>query len=382
MKVLHVVEASEAGVARHLIDLCTGLVQHGVEVHLVYSPVRMDALMQRGLERLQQLGVRPYALPMRRAPHWSDLRAMARLHAYIQQQGPFDVIHAHSSKAGGITRLLALLSRSVRQTPLVYTPHAFVTLAQWMGWKRRVYGAVERLLAPFTTRLIAVSEVEREEALRLGYPPAKLVKIYHGIHPLNPPAGCRSVRRRWGVPDSGLVIGFLGRLDHQKNPFLLLRAFAKALEALPHSTTLVLAGSGPLAEPLQRTLHSWGLQDRVFLPGFMKAEEALCGFDLFVISSDYEVGPYVLLEAMAVGLPVVTTRVGMAPEILQDGVNGFVVPCNDEETLADRMVRLATDPNLRRHMGKRAKETVRQFSVDRMVAQTLQLYEQIQSPSG
>jgi hypothetical protein len=109
MRVLHIVEATSAGVGKHVLGLCEGLAKRGVEVHLIYSPLRMDSLFQTGMERLREAGVKLSSFPMRREPHISDVGALRYLRTYVIRHGPFVLIHAHSSKAGGLARLLRIL---------------------------------------------------------------------------------------------------------------------------------------------------------------------------------------------------------------------------------------------------------------------------------
>ena len=99
-RILLVTEATAAGLARHVIDLGCGLARAGNDVRVIYSPLRVDGVFRRGLERFSQLGIEVAAVPMRRSPHPSDAVAAAAIRSYIKSHGPFDVIHGHSSKGG------------------------------------------------------------------------------------------------------------------------------------------------------------------------------------------------------------------------------------------------------------------------------------------
>jgi glycosyltransferase involved in cell wall biosynthesis len=174
----------------------------------------MDSLFQTGMERLREAGVKLSSFPMRREPHISDVSALRYLRTYVIRHGPFMLIHAHSSKAGGLARLLRILGGP----PVVYTPHAFATLSKNRG--RLAYlthEVAERFLANFTSVLIALSTCEAKEAKRLGY--QKLAIVHNGIDLAELPLGSRDeIRQEWGIAPDAIVIGFVGRLAPQ-TPF-------------------------------------------------------------------------------------------------------------------------------------------------------------------
>lgn len=372
VRVLEILEATGGGTARHVVDLGEGLAQRGVEVHLAYSPLRMDFIMREGLERLRKAGVRLLELPMRRAPHPSDLWALWKLWRYLKDEGPFHLVHGHSSKGGGMARLLGYMGVKV-----VYTPHAFVTKSPTLSaMERWVYAWVERALTHKTDVLIAVSQDEAKEAVRLGFHPERIYLIPNSVH-LGPAPGPmekgEELRKKMGIPVGAPVVGFVGRLAPQKNPLLLIKAFALVQKKYPDAT-LVVVGEGPLEGLLREEVKGLGLEGKVHWPGVMDGRMAMRMFDLFALPSDYEGFPYVLLEAMAEGLPVVTTRVGGSEELISDGKNGFIVPVRDPEALAEALSRLLSDENLRRQFGRKSLERVQAFSVDKMVEATLEVY--------
>ncbi|MER3536302.1 MAG: glycosyltransferase family 1 protein [Thermus sp.] len=372
MRVLEILEATGGGTARHVVDLCEGLARRGVEVHLAYSPLRMDFIMREGLERLKEAGVRLLELPMRRAPHPSDLWALWRLWRYLKDEGPFHLVHGHSSKGGGIARLLGYTGVKV-----VYTPNAFVTKSPTLSAVERwVYAWVERALAHKTDVLIAVSQDEAKEAVRLGFHPERIYLIPNSVHlgPTSRPVEKgEELRKKMDIPVDALVIGFVGRLAPQKNPLLLIRAFALVQKKYPDAT-LVMVGKGPFEELLREEVKRLGLEGKVYWPGAIDGRMAMRVFDVFVLPSDYEGFPYVLLEAMAEGLPVVSTRVGGSEDAILDGENGFIVPVGDPEAMAGALGRLLSDENLRRRFGRKSLERVQAFDVDKMVEATLEVY--------
>ncbi len=161
----------------------------------------------------------------------------------------------------------------------------------------------------------------------------------------------------------------LGRLVSQKRFDLLLRAFSEIKNKIDGK--LIIVGDGPLREDLERLSRSLGIADRVLFTGMMRAPWA-CLKDamFFVMSSEFEGFPMTLVEAMSCGLPVVSFDCRTGPrDIIRDGVDGILVPPMDVEKLADAMLRLATNKELRSEMGNRALEVHSRFSMDHVMAQ-------------
>ncbi|WP_353512051.1 glycosyltransferase [Thermus sp. LT1-2-5] len=375
MRVLHILEATGGGTARHVVDLCEGLARRGVDVHLAYSPLRADAIWEKGLENLIAAGVHLVEVPMRRSPHPSDLQALLSLRRYLAQKGPFDLVHGHSSKAGALARLLRLLGGP----PVVYTPHGFVTLARFVREFQEfgagslwLYEMVERGLSLLTDRLVAVADQDAEEAFRLGYPRTKVRVILHGIRLDEPQPGVREeVRRAWGVEEDDVVVGFVGRLDPQKSPQTLLKAFAKVAREHPKAR-LVIVGRGALEGELKRLAEELGVD--VIWAGFMEGRRAMKGMDVFVLPSSYEGLPYALLEAAAEGLPLVATNLPSVSRVATER-NALIIPPGDVEALVEALRLLLADEVLRHSMGMQSKKLAEGFSVERMVGEVLELYQ-------
>jgi glycosyltransferase involved in cell wall biosynthesis len=170
-----------------------------------------------------------------------------------------------------------------------------------------------------------------------------------------------------------LCIGCVARFGPQKALEHLLQAFALLAPKFPNAR-LVMVGSGPLEEDLHATAERLGIQERVSWPGHVDGLEAMPAFDVFALPSRYESFPYVLLEAMAAGIPVVMTQVGGAGSLIVDGVNGRVVPIGRPDLLASALVPMIGDPDLRRRMGKESRQRVKEFSLDETLRKTLDVY--------
>lgn len=366
-RVLMVVESSAGGTGRHVLDLSAGLAGRGCDVHLIYSTGRADRFF---LDRLAGLGtVRATALPMRTSIHPGDLAVTLAVRRYLRRHGPFDAVHGHSSKGGAVARLAALGTG----VPAFYTLHGFIIMDPGLArLKRLAYLAIECALSRLTARVIAVSPEEGRAASRLGLGRSRVVVVPNGIGPvaLTPRAEARAAL---GVSAGETVIGFVGRLVAQKAPEVLLRAFAATARVAP-GARLAVVGSGPLGPRLRGLAEELGVGCRVLWLGERDARGVLAAFDVFALSSRKEGLPYVVLEAMSAGLPIVATATAGVEILVETGVNGTVVAADDAPAFAAALVELATDPARRARFGLASRERAARFSIDAMVDRTLSAY--------
>lgn len=184
------------------------------------------------------------------------------------------------------------------------------------------------------------------------------------------------IRSELGLPGDAWVLGTVGRIASEKNQALMVRALAPLLGPRVH---LVIAGDGPLLPDLKTQVDQLKIGSYVHLLGVRRDVPAvLNAFDTFVLSSDIEGLPLVVLEAMATSLPVVSTAVGGIPSVLDEGHTGFLVPQGDEAALRARVAALIADPAGSRACGARAREAaVTKFSAERMQREYLELYARV-----
>ena len=368
LNILLLIETGGAGSGRHVIDLAGELAGRGHRLGIVYSDLRIESWFRAELDALE--GVRQYRVAMRRAPHPSDLAAVAAVRRILRNDGPFDIVHGHSSKGGAIARL-ATIGLPVS---CVYTPHAFFTMSAALPVsKRLLYGSVERLLAPLTDRIICVSSAERDHAQSLGIAPARLTVVPNGLGPL-PEADRASVRAELGLTPGDVAIGFVGRLAEQKAVQRLVRAFAAVEDP---SARLVVVGGGPDEDGLKTLASELGVASRCAFTGPADGARMMAGFDVFALPSLYEAFPYVLIEAAFRGLPIVSMDVGGTAELVHDEVNGFVVEQGNETAFAAALRQLVDDAALRHRLGRGSVELGESFSVAAMTDRTLTVYEDL-----
>jgi glycosyltransferase involved in cell wall biosynthesis len=308
---------------------------------------------------------------MRRAVHPLDAVDAVRLVRLIKSLGRFDVIHGHSSKGGALARLAGRWLR----TPVVYTPHALVTLDPALSRMARMfYGRIERWLSRSTAAIIAVSRDELAHIADEKLRPALARLVPNAIDP--PPFPTRdAARARVDLAPEHVAIGFVGRLSRQKAPDVMLEAFAKVAQR-NENARLIMVGSGPLDDDVRAAVSRLGLEAKVRLLGDVVATNVMPAFDLFCLSSRYEGLPYVLLESLAAGLPIVATRVGGVSTTVEDGVNGLITAPDDVAELSAALSRVVDDAPLRSRFAAASAERAREHSLRDMVQETIAVYEE------
>jgi sugar transferase (PEP-CTERM/EpsH1 system associated) len=245
----------------------------------------------------------------------------------------------------------------------------------------RKHNLLRRLLVPAIDRYVPVSrDLQRWLQGVVGIPQAKVELIDNGVDTerFRPAAGEAS-NEPWNAP-SAFVIGSVGRLQDVKDQATLIDAFALLRTMLPeqqHRLRLVLVGDGPLRAGLAQRIADAGLQDCAWLPGARSdVAPVMRSFSLFALSSIAEGTPVTMLEAMASGLPVVSTAVGGIPDLVQDGASGALVPAGDPQRLAEALATYVIDAERTRAHGAAGRARIeQQYSVSAMLAHYVALYD-------
>ncbi len=247
----------------------------------------------------------------------------------------------------------------------------------------RVNRRIRRMYRPFVNRYVALSK-DLETYLRdaVGVRPARIAQIYNGVDTIRFAPAAHGRARIEGCPfvDPGhWLVGTVGRMQAVKDQSTLAQAFVRAVQssAAAHPMRLVLVGDGPLRAEAQRVLDAAGMAHLAWLPGERSdVAEILRGLDCFVLPSLAEGISNTILEAMASALPVVATRVGGNPELIDDGMTGRLVPAGSAPAIAEAMLSYFNNPAEARRHGRAARQsTMQKFSLDRMVGDYRSLYD-------
>ncbi len=378
-KIFHLVEATQVGVRQHVVTLLSRLNPDRYELTLGYSPRRADALFWEALPKLKARGVKTVELDMvREINPLRDFLALRKLLSEFHRNR-YDIVQTHSAKAGFLGRLAA---RRAGVPVVIHRPAAWSFLATRSPVLRHTYVQLERHAARWTDAIICVSRQERELGLKNRIAPVeKFTVIPNGIDVAGVTGDRARARRALGLPPDAIVLGTITRLTYQKDPLGLIAALAPLLRQ-QSNLTLVFVGSGPLERTAKSAAAHAGIARQVIFLGFRPdATQLLFGFDVFLLPSRYEGLSYAMLEAMAAGLPIITTA-GGNQDAVTDGANGFIVPVGNHAGLRTVAARLANDATLRRQMGDRARQRVNDFTVERQVEQTAALYDRLLKAKG
>lgn len=298
----------------------------------------------------------------------NDLRAFWEIWHWLGSVRPA-ILHAHSSKAGGLGRGAAIL----RRISTVFTAHGWGFTDGVPFGQRVVMLPAEWLAARVTDAVITVSQADYELASRYRVRPrVRMVPIHNGI--------TKDAPQSVPTADGTVRLVCVARFSPQKSQALLVRA----LEDIDEPWHLSFVGDGPLEDEVRRMATDRGLDGRVeFLGARDDVDSILARSHIFVLPSNWEGFPLTILEAMRAGLPIIASDVGGVREAVVDGVTGYLVPRDDVQALAARLRRLICDHGLRAELGRRARDMFLSEFVDaKMFAKVQAVYSALTGSAG
>lgn len=353
----------------------------GTGSHLLQMMRRLD----RELWRPEILTVEPRTtrvtspVPVTRLPDEAvslypllQLLRLVRLRRWFRSRSP-DLVHAYffwPILYGRALRAAGIVPRLVENRE-----------DEGFAWGLHEYAWL-RLTRGIPDRVVCVSEAVRRVAVRReGLDPERATVIHNGVDGPDPvpPHRVRVLRRELGIPDDAPVVGMVSNLNRAvKRVDRFLDAGPHILEAVPKAR-LVIVGGGPDEDALRARVRRADLSDRVLLPGYREDVDVFYALmDVAVLTSRSEGLSITLLEAMSHGLPVVATRVGGNPEVVEEGVTGFLVPTDELEAFVGRVVELLGRPALRDRMGRAGSERARtHFSLERATRSYAEVYRDV-----
>ncbi len=296
--------------------------------------------------------------------------AFVKLFKLLRSERP-DIVHTYLFTASLYGRIVA---------KLIGIPIVILSERSTDNWKKSSYVWLDRLLAKVTDRVLVNANTIKESLIKREKIPAEKIQIiYNGVNLIKIDAikNDRSqVRENLRILNGNPVIGIIGRLSKEKDHLTFLNAAKRIISAIPRVNFLI-AGDGHLRKELEDISLSLGLKDRVIFAGNThNVSEVLQATDILVSASLYEGCSNAILEAMAAGLPIVATKVGGNPEVVNDGVTGILVSPQDPSALAGAVVSLLNNPELMKSMGEKGRERVEaNFLLSKMVKRTEEVYE-------
>ncbi len=338
----------------------------------------VGCLRRRGplLAEVESLGIPIVEFPLNSLHNLRAAWLFCRLVRFLRQNR-IDILHAFDF----YTSVFAVPAARVAGVPVVLASRRELADLR-SAWQRRAI----RLACQLATGVVVNSR-----AASLSLSPAcnggrgRVDIVPNCIDPeqLRPTAAADQVRTQLGIPADAPLIGILANLRPEKDLPMFLCAAQRVRSVVPDSRFLII-GDGPERYKLEALANHLGLSGAAFFLGDRSdVPDLLAALDVFVLCSYTESFPNAILEAMAMGRPVVATNVGGTPELVEEGKTGYLVPVGDAEAMADRIFELLRDPSLRRGMGQAGSDRVkREFTAERVKQKLEDLYDRLLSEGG
>ncbi|MDQ1330095.1 MAG: hypothetical protein QG578_358 [Thermodesulfobacteriota bacterium] len=384
IKVIHIItRLDKGGSAENTLLTVEGLDKKIYDILLVKglsieSGMTEDEAMavEKSIRDAESKGVRILTVPglVRKPDPFSDFKTFIELIKILRHEKPH-IVHTHTSKAGILGRWAAFFAG----VPIIiHTPHGHVFWGYFGRFKTSFYTILEKVAAFITDKIITLTEQEKNDHLRFRIAPMDKFSVVHSGIRLDgfsdPPVDPAVIRRKLGIPEKGLVIGTAGRHAAVKGQRYLIEAAVNITEAKP-DTMFVFLGAGELSEELEDMALKLGVMEKVKFPGWRPdVAEVMSVFDLFVLPSLNEGMGRVLVEAMALGKPVVASNVGGIPDLVDHGKTGYLVPPGDVRSLSAAICDIIENPEKGKKMGENGKKKAAGYSADAMVMKIDKLY--------
>lgn len=342
---------------------------------------------------VENLGLNPhYVKHMYRSLHpLKDNKSVNEIRKIIREFKP-DIVHTHASKSGAVGRWAAIREGV---PVIVHTFHGHIFHSYFSSLSTRIFLEIERFLAKRSTKIIAISELQKKE-LSGDFkicPPEKMEVITLGfdLHRFqeNTTAKRKEFREKYQIKDDEVAIGIIGRLVPVKNHAFFLEAIKKLSEMTAHPYKVLIIGDGELRQEIEEkakllnldytterdTVHDKKL---IFTSWIKEADVATSGLDIIALTSLNEGTPVSLIEASAAGKPIVSTNVGGILDVVEEGINAYIVEKEDIAGFAGKLKILVEDANLRKKMGVEGIQIAfGKFSYTRLVEQMKDLYNRL-----
>lgn len=360
-------ELEVGGSQRQILLLARALVRGGHAVTVGYFRAKGAALVGE----LEAAGVSVRLVPKTRGVDPRFVLGLARLLAEDRERR----VLSFGYTANLWSRVAGALARSPAQVSCIRN---FGYLPRRDGAVAAIMGRVERLLALRSVRVVANSRATADSLVARGLIPRDKMLVIPNAVESEPPAERHLARARLrtitAAPDDAPIVGSLARLVEPKDLPTLLRAARRVIDRKP-DVRFVVGGEGPLRPALEALRRELALDAYFFLPGTLAGRDVIAGFDVAVLSSSSEGMPNFVLEAMAAGVPLASTRAGAAPELLDEGALGRLAPIGDDAALADAILALLADPAAARATATRAADKAHMLTADNIAGAYLALFD-------
>ncbi len=374
---LMITELQLGGAQRIVIELAGRLAQSNWEVCVITNE---RGLLLQDLQGIRGVEVITVAALRRKITPLKDLLALVRIMNLLNSFKP-DIVHTHTPKAGLIGRAAARLLR----IPCIHTVHGIGCDVAAMSLVEKVYLVCERLAAKRSVAQVMVSEGLRKTCIEHGLAPDGKVRVISGGFDARRFAKLptrRQARAALGLPVEGVVIGTVSCMKSGKRVGDFVEVCKRIRSVIPGIRAIVV-GDGELRQEIQRQIDRGGLEESIRLLGWRRDVPAImAAMDAFVLMSAHEGFPLVVLEAMAAGVPVVSTRVNGCIEIIEETRAGILIERGDIEGGTAAVVRLLADRGRLEQMGERARKGVARWNFNAMCDRYKEVYWEVCDAEG
>lgn len=324
-------------------------------------------------EKLKEKGIKVYKLNSmaRDIKIFKEWKAFKELLFIIKKEAP-DVLHLNSSKMGGLG---GLAGRIARVPKILFTAHAWAFNESRPWVQKKIITFLHWLTVIFSHTTLAVSRKTKKDIDSLPFMRNKVFVVHNGIGKVDfipKKTAQNTISKKVGAKPTPIMIGTISELHKNKG----LNFLIEAVKDLDEEVSVYIIGDGEEIKNIENKIEELGLQEKVHLTGRIDdARTLLKAFDIFTLTSITEALPGVILEAGLAGLPVVATRVGGIPEIVENGKSGILVSPYKVKEINTALKYLISKPDKRKEFGKEIKNSVeKNFSLERMIERTKRFY--------
>lgn len=371
IRVVHVAEAA-GGVERYLYALLKNSDSQKIENYLIAS-------QHYEMGKFKKYVSGEYQLQMAHAACFKNDKATVKQIKKIVRQIKPDIVYAHSTKAGALTRI-ALMGMHI---PVIYNPHGWAFNMAQSKKKELAYRLIEKAQIPFTKKVVCISEAEMQSAMQKHICSKDKIKIIPNGIDFDLLDKVQPVTRRdLGISEDAFVVGQIGRLSEQKSPDVFVEMAEKIKKEIPNSF-FVMVGDGNLEAEIRRLIKMKGLEDSFLITGWVDNPTGYLNcFDVATLLSRWEGFGLALVEYMYCGVPLVSTKVDAIPYVVDDGIDGLLVEPNSANEAAQAVIRIYGDSVLAAKLVTNGFNIAKyKYDIRRVIKQTQQLYQDVLSRS-
>lgn len=360
--IVHIAQ-SAGGVSEYLYMLLKNVNSNDYENILIVSEDYKEQI-----ERFKSYVKDIYIVPMtRNISLKSDISAIFKLRKLIKKIKP-DIVYLHSSKAGAVGRLALLFNFRVK---ILYNAHGWYFNAKISNKKKLIFAFIEKVLAFKTDKIINISEAEYKSAIKYKIAPRrKMCTIENGID-FKKFNNCdryrNETRKKYNIKENEIVIGVVGRLSEQKDPITSIEAF-NIIKKKYKNTKLLFIGSGELEKDILEFAKKNNIKEEVIITGWVSdVEKYIPALDIAILPSKWEGFGLVIVEYMACNKPIIASHIGGIEDIIQDGVNGLLINCEDKEMLADKIQYVIEDKQITEKIINTNREYRKKYDINGLI---------------